>query len=457
VPWFKLKPASRYKFDPDVDAEVVNEFSNLLSLHEYIVLGKLERNDGQAKTRTRRAGFRSRMRTAISQLLICGDVLLQLTDRYSIKVHRLDNYVTFRDTSGDVLYHITQEEIDPLSLSEKMLETCNLDKEMLRNKSTEQRMCKLYTRVAWQWDSESWLIQQEVNDKIIVTSKEETSPYFSVPFELAPAAHYGIGLCQSNIGDIRSMNELTERTLDFAALASKHLFALDHNSQVRPQDLAQPTGSVIQARVTAGQISDVGVLRADKLTDFNVVNSVRESIRRDLSSVMLMEGETTPTGDRVTAYQVQRVAMELEGALGGVYAPIADAMQVPLIERLLYQLRRDGDLPELPQESVEIEAVTGISALSREADQGKLMQLMQVLAQLGPDTMSRLDMSVLLDLMMRQSGIYEPGLVKSQEDIDAEREAAMEQQQQMSMQDKVMDAAGPAIQQGIAGQIPAQA
>jgi hypothetical protein len=172
---------------------------------------------------------------------------------------------------------------------------------------------------------------------------------------------------------------------------------------------------------------------------------------------MLMEGENQPRGDRVTAYQVQRVAMELEGALGGVYAPIADSMQVPLIERLLYQLRRDGELPELPQESVEIEAVTGISALSREDDQGKLLQLMQVLAQLGPDSMSRLDMSVLLDLLMRQSGIYEPGLVKSQEDIDAERDAAMQQQQQMSMQDKMMDAAGPAIQQGIAGQMPAQA
>lgn len=456
VPWFKLKPSSRYKFDPNVDPEVIQEFTSMLTLHEYIVLGRLERNDGQGKTRTRRAGFRSRMRAAISQLLICGDVLLQLTDRYTIKVHRLDNYVTFRDTSGDVLYHITQEEIDPLSLSKDMLAKCNLDRDKLNLMAIEKRMCKLYTRVSWQWEGKRWLIQQEINDHIIVTSQEESSPYFSVPFELAPAAHYGIGLCQANIGDIRSMNELTERTLDFAALASKHLFALDHNSQVRPQDLAQPTGSVIQARVQSGQIADVGVLRADKLTDFNVVNAVRESIRRDLSAVMLMEGENQPQGERVTAYQVQRVAMELEGALGGVYAPIADSMQVPLIERLLYQLRRDGELPELPQESVEIEAVTGISALSREDDQGKLLQLMQVLAQLGPDSMSRLDMSVLLDLLMRQSGIYEPGLVKTQEDIDAERDAAMQQQQQMSMQDKMMDAAGPAIQQGIAGQVPAQ-
>ena len=36
---------------------------------------------------------------------------------------------------------------------------------------------------------------------------------------------------------MRAINELTERLLDFAALSSKHLFAWDYSSQVRPQDL----------------------------------------------------------------------------------------------------------------------------------------------------------------------------------------------------------------------------
>jgi hypothetical protein len=449
VPWFKLKPASRYKYDPEVDPETLQSFAELLSLHEYIVMGKLDRTDGQSKTRSKRAGFRSRMRTAISQLLICGDVLLQLTDRYTLKVHRLDNYVTFRDTSGDVMYHIIQEMIDPIALTPNQMEKCNLDKDELLSKPVEQRMEKLYTRVSWQHHSRSWLVEQECNEHIILENVEPVSPFFAVPFELAPAAHYGNGLCQANIGDIRSFNELTERTLDFAALASKFLFALDHNSQVSPRELTKPSGSVIQARVMNGQITDVGLLRADRLSDFNVVQTVRESIRKDLSTTMLMEGESTPRGDRVTAYQVQRVAMELEGALGGVYAPIADSLQVPLIERVLYQLRRDGDLPDLPDESMEIEAVTGIMALSRESDQNKLMTLMQTISQLGPESLGRINYGVLMELMMRQSGIYEPGLVKTDEEVKQEREEAMQKQQDAAMQQQVMSAAGPAIQQGI--------
>ena len=448
--FFRLKPASKFKYDPEVDPGMLQDFEDRLRINEMVMLARLEQ-DNQGQSNARRAGFRSRMRTAISQLLITGDVLLQMTDNYQIRVHRRDNYVQRRDTGGDILYMITKEQIDPLSLTESQIEMAFPDPEKLLNMPVDERMCDLYTRIDWNPLSRTWVICQEVMGCKIVTAEEKVTPYFSVPYSLPPGGQYGRGIIEDNLGDVRAMNELTERLLDFAAISSKHLFALDYSSQVRPQDLTLPTGSVIQARVQGGQVSDIGILRTDRAGDFNVVQTVRESLRRDLSAAMLMEAEQLPTYERASRLHVERVAMELEGALGGVYAPIADSLQIPLCERLMHNLEREGALPPLPDDTVEVEAVTGISALSREGDQQRLMQLLGQISQMGPDMLGRIDRGLLLDIMVRHSGIYEPGLVKSDEQV-AEEQAAAQQQQQQSMMAEQMTAAGGQLLQQAATQ-----
>jgi hypothetical protein len=424
--FFKLRPAAKFRFDPEVDPELLTEFQQRLFIQELAVMAKIERDDHLVGTNEQRAGFRSRMRTALSQLLITGDVLIQVNDDYNLKIHRRDNYVTTRSLDGDVLMHITQETLDPLTLSDEQAMVADIDMETVARKSIDKRMMPIFNRVQWHPTRNRWIIEQELNGHTINVSEEKTTPFLSVPYELAPAAHYGRGLIEANLGDVRSMNELTERILDFAAIASKSLFCLDYNSQVRPRDLASPTGSVIQARVQGGQVTDVGVLKADKLQDFSVAQGVRESIRKDLASVMLMESEYQPRGERVTATQISRIASELDGALGGLYGPISDAIQIPLIERLIDMMRRSGELPGLPDDAVQIEAVTGIMALSNESDQQKLVLLMQTLAQFGPETIARFDQGTLLDLFMRQSGIHEPGLIKSEEQLAQEQQQAQE-------------------------------
>ena len=142
--------------------------------------------------------------------------------------------------------------------------------------------------------------------------------------------------------------------------------------------------------------------------------------------------------------------MELEGALGGLYAPIADSMQMPLVERVRHVLVRKGLLVDLPDEAVEINAVTGVQALANESDQAKIMQLLQTIGQLGPETMSRLDTGVLLDLLMRQSGIYEPGLVKSQETIEEEQAQARQQEFEMMASQQAVQTGGKVVEQQMA-------
>jgi len=441
TPFFQLKPAATMRYSRNVDPAQIQAFASALSLYELLAMAKLESADMGSAENRRRSGFRSRKRQALTQILITGDCLEQLTNDYRIRVFRRDQYVTMRDSSQEVVSHIIKEKIDPLSLPQNVIMDSEIKEEDLE-KNISKRMIEMYTRCQWQPLTKTWVIEQEINKKIIVTSEEPVSPFFATPYELAPGENYGRGFVETNLGDIRSLNELHERLLDFAGLASKFVPCIDYNSQVRASDLAKPSGQVIEARVMAGQVQDIAFLSVNKAGDFNVVLQTAAQKRQDLATAMLMEGESTPRGDRVTAFQVQRIASELEGALGGVYAPIADAQQVPLVERLMWQMTKDRLLPPMPPGSVEIEALTGLAALSRENDKQKLLQLVATMGQFGPQGINRINIGVLFDTLLRQSGIYEAGLIKTDEQLSAEASAAAQQQTEALAQQQMIKTSG---------------
>jgi hypothetical protein len=78
-----------------------------------------------------------------------------------------------------------------------------------------------------------------------------------------------------------------------------------------------------------------------------------------------------------------------------------------------------------------------------------MMQLLQQISQMGPDMLGRIDRGLLLEIMVRHSGVYEPGLVKSEEKV-AEEQAAAQQQQQQAMMAEQMTAAGGQLMQNAA-------
>jgi hypothetical protein len=59
-------------------------------------------------------------------------------------------------------------------------------------------------------------------------------------------------------------------------------------------------------------------------------------------------------------------------------------------------------------------------------------------------------MDHLIDLMMRQAGIYEPGLIKSQEQVQQEQQAAQQQQMQQQAASKAVDVMGNVAEQEMA-------
>lgn len=428
--WFRLMLPEHMRIDPSVDIELIRTAEAKLFMHELIIMGVLESANLIRKGRVR-VGFRTAKRRAISQVLAVGECLEHLDDEYRLKVFRLDQYVTRRDTYGDVLYHIVREDIDLLTLSDSQLATVGLNTDDHKSKPVRDRMQTRYTRVEWQPRSRKWVIEREVNKVVYERIEEPVSPYFSTTYELAPDEHYGHGYIEQRLGAHRSLNSLSEKLLDFAAAASKHHPIIDPSSELRPDDLEAPTGTPLVDHVKDGAASRIAFLKVDKLGDFGVVFQTWDAVRKDLAKSALMESEAAPQQERVTREQILGVRAELEGALGGVYTAIADEQQIPLLQRTIFQAQRDKLLPTLPDDKVQIVSLTGLEALTRAAKTADLIETAGVIAQLGEEAARRVDVNVLVDVLARYRGLDEPGIIKSPKVVEEEKRA--EQQREIEM------------------------
>ena len=419
-PWFELGLHPSLEYSTQIEESRKARLRQRFYLDSLTTVGMLESASLKPLKSRQVNGFRSSKRSAIGQIIVTGDTLERLDDDFRLTTFRRDRYVTRRDSAGNVLYHAIRESIDPFALRPDELARTKLNVEELKKIDTRHRMQDLWTYVEWQPWSNVWVIRQEVNDQTIVETQETISNYFSTPFELAPEEHYGRGLIELNLGDLRSLNNLMLRMLDFAAACSKFLFGIDNNSSVKPEDLEKPSGASMRCKVENGEIKDVAILQIQKSQDFSVVRDVAATVRDSLAKNFLIEAELQPKGERVTAYQVGRIAQMLEGALGGVYAPIAEKQQMPLLQRAIHQLRLKRILPVVPDDTMEVRALTGLAALTSEAKRGKLMSFSEVARLLPPDAAARMDWGVFMDAWARYSTLYEPGLIKSDDQMRRE-------------------------------------
>jgi len=92
-------------------------------------------------------------------------------------------------------------------------------------------------------------------------------------------------------------------------------------------------------------------------------------------------------------------------------------------------------IPALPKGVVRPAIVTGLEALGRGHDLQKLNLFMQTMGQLGEPAMASVNMPDLISRVGTSLGIDMSGLVKTPEELQAEQQAAMEQQQEAQMMD----------------------
>tara|TARA_R100000656_G_scaffold86116_1_gene62639 strand:- start:114 stop:1727 length:1614 start_codon:yes stop_codon:yes gene_type:complete len=390
-------------------------------------------------------GLRVPISEALKQLIVTGNVLVYLPPKDQIRVFRLDRYVVKRDAMGNVLEIITKESLSPLSLPDKT-------KELLDDPESEDttKNQDLYTCI--KWTGKNWMIHQELNGDIVPGSEgtytKKRNPFLALRFTSMDGEDYGRGYVEEYLGDLKSLESLTQSIVEGSAAAAKVLFLVRPNGTTRVKTLAEsPNGAIV-----TGDDQDVSTLQLGKAQDFAIAAQTIQMLQTRLSRVFLMNSSIRRDAERVTAEEIRIAHQELEIALGGVYAVLSQEFQLPLVELLMQKMGKEKKIPALPDEGLKPLIITGVEALGRGEDLNKLGMFLQQLAPLGPNVFQELNVSDYITRLASSLGIDTEGLVKTEEQKELEAQAAQAKQAEMvnqQMLGKMAEKGTPELMRGL--------
>jgi len=381
-------------------------------------------------TEVEEKAYRSKLITAIKNLIISGNVCLYISED-GIRVFKLSDYVCVRDSSGNLLESITKEAISIHALSEEIIAEADLQEKLDEEKRSDEEL-DLYTHAYL--DKGVMNVYQEINGVALESTRSEypqaESPFVVIRYAVIDGENYGRGLCEEYLGDLKTYDLLNKVLLEASAAAAKILYFVNPNGVTNKQKIAKAKNG----DVVSGNAGDVSILQLNKSHDLSIASNQAKEIEQRLSYAFMMQSAIQRGGERVTAGEIRYMASELEDSLGGVYSTLSLELQLPLVARLLSVLQKAGKLPELPNNTVKPVISTGIEALGRGHDIAKLDTFMQKILPLGPEVIAKvLNTDDFIKRVANGLSIDTQTLIKTTEQIQQEQQQEMAMQQQQGL------------------------
>ena len=422
-----LVPAGNPFFRLQIADAVAAELQDATAIQD-----ELQKIENRAMRRVENSNLRTNINVLIKLLASTGNALLFMPDEGGTRVFRLTQYCVVRDAMGNWREIVIEESVHPLTLDDDTRAAVEIEV-----KEDDDDNVKVYTHVSVTKEGKvEWY--QEINDIEVPESRgrvadPKDSPYIPLRWTAIENEDYGRGHVEEYIGDLRSLEGLSKSIVQFSAAAAKVIFLERPNSSTDIEALQKAeSGEFVE-----GNIEDVNALQIEKFADFQVAKSTIEDLTLRLSHAFLLTTGTVRNAERVTAEEIRLQAQELEDVLGGVYTVLAQELQLPIVRRLMVQMRKAKELPNLPKGAIEPVIVTGFDALGRGHELNKMRSYFGDLgAILASPVMEVFSAARVADMLALQHNVDIEELKKTEE------ESAGEQQQGMAQ--TVMDkATGP--------------
>ena len=376
---------------------------------------------------------------ALKHLIVGGNALIFM-GKDGLKHYPLQRYVVNRDGNGNVIEIITKELVD-----RKVLGIAKAPEEQGPNSNyegPEEDDAEVYTCVKLDESSGRWMWHQEVDGMILEgsrsTAPKNASPWLVLRFNTVDGEDYGRGRVEEFIGDLRSLNGLSQALVEGASVASKVIFLVSPSSTTKPQTLSKAgNGAIIQ-----GRPEDVGVVQVGKTADFGTAANLAAAIERRLLEAFLVMN--IRNAERVTAEEVRLTQLELEQSLGGLFSLLTVEFLVPYLNRTLLILQRTNQIPRLPKDVVRPKIVAGINSLGRGQDNESLTRFIQTVAQtLGPEALIKyIDPSEAIKRLAAAQGIDVLNLVRTAEQLAQLKDEVVQDKTNQSLVDQAGQLAG---------------
>ena len=372
--------------------------------------------------------FRTAAFEAFRQLLIAGNVLVYIPEEGMAQVFRLDRYVVKRDPMGVVLEIVLEQAFSPSSLPENAKAALSQETKSAMLTGDDPTV-KLYTYIR-RTKKGKYEVNQEIDGNVIPNASaiysEDLMPWKALRLTKVDGEDYGRGYVEEFIGDLISLEGLSQTVLEGSAVIAKVVTLVNPNGTTKASDVANAeNGDVI-----SGNVEDVNMLQAEKRADLSVAQQQIQSLEQRMSFAFLLNTAIQRQGERVTEEEIRYMAQELEDGLGGMYSLMAHEFQLPMVKLYEARMEKKNNVPPLPDDLASPAIVTGIDALGRGQDLKSLDGFLVGLGEaFGPEIIGRYIM--LGEAIKRRGvamGIDMNGLVRSDEEVaQAEEQAQMQQ------------------------------
>jgi hypothetical protein len=364
---------------------------------------------------------------ALKHLVVGGNALIYMGEE-GLKHYPLNRYVVDRDGNGNVIEIVTKELINKNLLPKEILKE---PPPVTQESFSSENDAEVYTHV--RLDNNRWVWYQEVYGKKIPKSDskapKDASPWLVLRFNSVDGENYGRGRVEEFLGDLKSLDALSQSLVEGSAAAAKVVFVVSPSSTTKAQTLAKAgNGAIVQ-----GRPDDIGVIQVGKTADFSTAANMAATLERRLSDAFLIM--SVRQAERVTAEEVRLTQLELEQQLGGLFSLLTVEFLLPYLNRKMLVLQRSGQLPKIPKDLVSPTIVAGINALGRGQDRESLTSFIMTIAQtLGPEAlMQYINADEAIKRLAAAQGIDVLNLVKSMEQIQQEQADAAQQQEDMAL------------------------
>lgn len=430
APFFRQRPT------PEVQAEIDESEDQSAGLKMEEDLAAYERTVMQNIEET---GDRVTITEAAKQLLLAGNVLIKQSTDEHMMLWRLDKYVVRRKRNGQPLEIIIKETYFTDTLDDEVQAMVTG-----RDKSdTSDATTDIYTHL--ELKGNMWHEYQEVEGNIVPgtegTYRPDVFPYLALRLIEESGEDYGRGYAEQFLGDLVSLESLSQSIQDGSEAAARLLILVNPNGTTSLRVVAEAENGAVRA----GNAEDVSAVRMDKASDFSVALSRISTLEQRIARAFLSDAVVQRDAERVTAEEIRKVSQMLEDALGGVYSTLTQSFQLPYIKTRIKMLERAKKVPKLPEGLTQLIITTGMEALGRGHELNRLVGWATGMSQtFGPESLAQVSKPMEFARRLALAhGLETKGLMKTAEELQAEQQAA---QAQANEQQFMNNATGPAVQ-----------
>lgn len=362
---------------------------------------------------------RPKLNEAVRHLVVVGNVALDFTEQGAPRVIGVKNYVVKRAISGRIIRLLIHERVLWDELDEAI-------KAVVPRQGEQTRDYEYIDYVRWyehkgnKWELTQHVAGEQLDSSFDHTYTEDTMPINALTWDLADEHDYGTGLVEDMAGDFGTLSTLSEAEIRGAVLASDYRWLADPAGVGDIEEFKRSTtGDVI-----VGKEKDLSLVSAQGMgANLELVSASADKVIRRIGQAFLLNSAITRDAERVTAEEIRMQAQELETSLGGVYSRLAVDLQMPIV----YWLMKQIDVSIKGTKLIPT-IVTGLAALSRNAEASALGLFLNDLATLGtlpPLVLQRLQLTPTISTLASAHGITPSKYVKSEETVQKENQEAM--------------------------------